>query len=152
MVRHKRIKEIANLIDAFVDRYRKINDRKTFPHMQVGTIVRMLFNSKPLGKGWHKSAHLVYSTKRNLVFKFGRKVAIRRDTNVYKRIPNRYYAKVYWFTKYCMLQKYGIKSKVSKSELKRLQKIGKQYGLGDIRPDNIRKVDGKLKIVDANLR
>jgi hypothetical protein len=39
---------------------------------------------------------------------------------------------------------------VPPTEIKKLKKIGKEHGLIDIRPDNIRKVDGVFKIIDAH--
>ena len=49
-----------------------------------------------------------------------------------------------------MLQKYGAKTATLPSEIKKLKVIGKKYGLIDIRADNIRKVDGRFKIIDAH--
>ena len=156
MVRHKKIKDVAELIDFFIDRHNRIRDRKNFPHKKVEFLVRMLFNSKYLGKGWYKTTHLVYSAKKDLAFKFGNKEAIKRDRRLYNKLPktirNKHFAKIYWFTKYCMLQKYGIKTKINKIGLLKMKRIGNKYGLRDIKPDNIREVSGNLKIVDATLK
>jgi hypothetical protein len=56
-------------------------------------------------------------------------------------LRNRYFAKIYWGTKYCLLQKYGRKAKVPAPVLKKLRAFGKQYRLTDINEANIRKVD-----------
>ena len=96
---------------------------------------------------------LIRSPKRKVVLKFGNQKAIKRDFNAYKKCGNRYFAKIYWHTKYCMLQKYGANKKIPEDELKRLKTIAKEkYGLIDIKEDNIRKVDGIFKIVDANVK
>jgi hypothetical protein len=50
-----------------------------------------------------------------------------------------------------LLQKYGKSSKVPPERLKKLKRIAKEYGLTDVRPANVRKVDGQFKIVDASL-
>jgi len=68
-----------------------------------------------------------------------------------KNIRNRYFAKIYWLTDHCLLQKYGRATRVPDHELRKLKSVGKEYGLRDIRPANIRKVDGRFKIVDASL-
>ena len=81
---------------------------------------------------------------------------IRRDLQLYKAIPgrirNRYFAKIYWGTRHCLLQKYGDQKKVPPEIRKKLSAKGKKLGLSDIRDDNIRWVDGQFKIVDANPR
>jgi len=68
-----------------------------------------------------------------------------------QNIRNRYFAKIYWLTDHCLLQKYGKGNKVPEKALQKLKGIGKKYGLLDIRRANIRKVDGKFKIVDASI-
>jgi hypothetical protein len=96
----------------------------------------------------------VSSRERDLVLKVSNPKHLRRDLQAYERIPptlrNRYFAKIYWKSKYCLLQKYGEKGHVPAERLTRLKKIGRRYGLTDIRPSNIRRVDGHFKIVDAN--
>jgi len=78
---------------------------------------------------------------------------VSKDGKIYARVGktlrNRYLAKVYWRTKYVILQKYGTAARIPSSELVRLKLFAKKYGLSDVRPDNIRKVDGMFKIVDA---
>jgi hypothetical protein len=61
------------------------------------------------------------------------------------------FAKVYWRTKYCLLQKFGSECDVPPSRLARLKQIARKYGLTDVRPGNIRCVGGVGKIVDATV-
>ncbi|MFQ5843176.1 MAG: hypothetical protein ACE5I8_12165 [Thermodesulfobacteriota bacterium] len=120
----------------------------------VEDIIRVLFpGSKFSGRGVFKTVHKVSSRSRHLVLKTASRQSIRTDIRAYNRLPrnirNRYFAKVYWRTKYCLLQKYGKKGNIPRKRLQELKAIGRQYGLRDIRAANIMKIDGKYKIVDA---
>ena len=78
-----------------------------------------------------------------------------QEERAFKRLPstvcNRYFAKVYWRTKYCLLQKFGSECSVPPSRLARLKQVAGKYGLTDVRPGNIRCVGGVGKIVDATV-
>jgi len=155
-MRHALIRRKALFIDGFVNSYRRIRRRTTFPHKEVSTIVHLLFpGSSYSGRGAFKTVHRVSSRAKDLVLKASNRRNIRNDERAYNRLPknirNRYFAKVYWRTKYCLLQKYGKSSKVPPERLKKLKRIAKKYGLTDVRPANVRKVDGQFKIVDASL-
>ena len=154
-MRHALIHKKAELIDRFIDVYKRERKRNTFPHKEVKSLIHLLFQgSSYSGRGAFKTVHKVSSRARDLVLKTARRNAIRNDQIAYKRLPsrirNRYFAKVYWRTKYCLLQKYGKEANVPKEKLEQL-KIANEYGLKDIRPANVRKVDGIFKIVDASL-
>jgi hypothetical protein len=154
-VRHANLKKRAEVIDLILDQYKQVRSRKNFPKKVVAGVVDIMFpNSKFEGRGAFKEVHSVHSRARKLVLKLSNAKSTRRDWMVYKRLPptirNRYFAKIYWHTKYCLLQKYGKKVHVPKDELKKLRARVKQYRLDDIRADNVRKVDGRFKIVDAN--
>jgi hypothetical protein len=153
-MRHKKIHERARFLDWFVGSYNKVRRRRTFPHKAVGMAIRLLFpNWTYRGKGAYKTVYKLRSTKRRLVLKVADKKRIKEDFRAYRSIPetvrNRYFAKIYWHTEYTMLQKYGRKTRIPDSELKKLKDVGKRHGLSDIRPDNIRKVGFHFKIVDA---
>ena len=154
-MRHVLLYRTAKFVDRFVDTYKKKRKTRNFPHKKVTTIIEYLFpGSAWKGRGAFKSVHRIYSQEKTLVLKLSNPKNIRSDLRVYRRLPrkirNRYFAKVYWHTKYCLLQKYGREVNVPLRVLERLRKIGRQYGLRDIRPANIRKVEGRFKIVDAN--
>lgn len=154
-MRHALLHRTAEIIDLFVDAYKKKRKRWTFPHKEVSTIIVYLFpGSSFKGRGAFKTVHRVYSRGRTLVLKTSSPRMIRSDWRVYHRIPapirNRYFAKLYWHTKYCLLQKYGRDVNVPARNLRKLKSIGRKYGLNDIRPANIRKVEGHFKIVDAS--
>lgn len=157
-MRHERIHKRALFIDEFVDAYKKVRNRTTFPHREVGRIVHFLFpGCSYTGRGAFKTVHKVSSRARDLVLKTTNPKNIRKDKQAYMRLPptkrNRYFAKIYWVTKYCLLQKYGKKlERIPERDLKKLKVVAKEYGLSDVRPGNIRKIDGRFKIVDALTR
>lgn len=153
-MRHKKIHEKAIFLDWFVGSYNKVRRRRTFPHKAVRMMIKLLFpNWTYRGRGAFKTVYRVRSTKRKLVLKVANKNRIKRDIGTYRSIPetvrNRYFGKIYWHTKHAMLQKYGRETRIPDSELRKLKNVGKRFGLGDIRPDNIRKVGSHFKIVDA---
>jgi hypothetical protein len=153
-MRHKKIHDKAIFLDWFVESYNRVRRRKTFPHKAVRIIIKLLFPDWSYrGRGAFKTVYKVQSTKRRLVLKVANSNRIKTDVRTYRSIPrnvrNRYFAKIYWHTKCAMLQKYGTETHIPPSELKKLKKIGKKYGLGDVRSDNIRELDSHFKIVDA---
>lgn len=156
-MRHALIKKKAEFIDQFVDAYKRIRKRSSFPHKEVGSIIHFLFpGSSYSGRGAFKTVHRISSRAKTLVLKTSHFKNITKDVRAYKRLPprvrNRYFAKIYWRTKYCVLQKYGRKIAVHPGGLNKLKAVARKYGLTDVRPDNIRKVDGHFKIVDASAR
>lgn len=156
-MRHTRIHKRALVLDAKIDAYRKARGLKNFPHKLVKKLIASLFpHSSFEGKGWHKSAHKVSTRRRDLVLKTGNAKSIRRDYGIFAGLSGkgsrRDFAKVYWATKYCMLQKFGEKKKVPSKELARLKEVGRKWQLSDVREENIRHVDRTYKIVDASKR
>lgn len=155
-MRHVLIQRTARLVDQFVDVYKRARKRTTFPHKGVHEIVTLLFpGSAKTGRGAFKTVFVVRSRKRSLALKTSNSNQIMNDWLAYHRLPkgirNRYFAKIYWLTDHCLLQKYGQESRVPERVLRDLKKIGKKFGLRDIRPANILKIDGQFKIVDAGL-
>jgi hypothetical protein len=155
-MRHKTLYEKAVFIDWFVDHYRRLKGRKKFPQKEVRQLIEWLFKKGTyLGRGDNKTVYRVTNKARDLVLKIGQKYYIDYDDKVYKRLPrkirNRYFAKIYWRTKYALLQKYGKSARVSGKEMEKLKAIGKKYGMWDIRRANIRNIQGSSKIVDACL-
>jgi hypothetical protein len=154
-MRHATLKKRAEFIDLIIDQYKHVRGQKNFPKKIVAGVVSLLFpDSNFEGRGAFKEVHAVHSRARTLVLKLSNKKSTKRDWNVYRRLPsgirNRYFAKIYWHTKYCALQKYGKHANISEQELDKLRKRVRNYGLRDIRADNVRKVEGHFKIVDAN--
>jgi hypothetical protein len=156
LIRHKKIYQRAKLLDKFIDFYIKAKKRVNFPHKVVKNIVCLLFpNARYEGKGAFKTVHHISTRSRELILKFSMEKNIKKDFEAYTSLPpsirNRYFAKIYWSTKYCLLQKYGKKAKVPDDKLQQLKIVAKKYGLSDVRVANIRKVNGNFKIVDASV-
>lgn len=156
-VRHKLIHKRALVLDRLINGFKAERVRKNFPRKQVDQAMPLLFpNSIYAGRGFFKTVHKVSSRARDLVIKTARPKCLDSDWEAYHRIPrairNRYFAKIYWRTRYCLLQKFGKRGLVPKERLNYLQSLGRHYGLSDINGKNIRKIDGFYKIVDASLR
>ena len=154
-MRHAILKKRAEIVDLIIDHYNRVRGRRNFPKKIVADVIGLIFPSSNFeGRGFFKEVHTVRSRARTLVLKLSHAKSTRRDWKVYHRLPagirNRYFAKIYWHTKYCSLQKYGEKVRVPKQELQLLRSRVRKYGLRDIRAANIRKVEGHFKIVDAN--
>ncbi len=157
-MRHKTIHDKALLLDSIVDYYMKGRHRIYFPHKQLRRVLPMLFPEiKPEGRGVFKTVYRITSrnSTRDLVLKAGSASSTRRDWSVYNSLPkgirNRYFAKIYWPTKYFVLQKFGERVPVPSDELRRLKTKTRKY-LTDVRLANIRFVDGHFKVVDAHPR
>jgi hypothetical protein len=147
---HKR----AVLIDNFID----VN-KKSFnlPMKEIDAIIRYLFPSCYVkNKGWFKTVFKVCTNeKRHVVLKIGKVESIKDDIKVYHKLPaklrRRYFARIYWHTKYCLLQEYGESANPSVKEVEMMRKLALRYGISDVRKENIRLFNGKLKMVDAKL-
>ena len=90
-----------------------------------------------------------------IVIKVGTKKSIENDHRAYKRVPesmrHQLFARIFWHTKYCLVQEYGFPVQVTEEELAILRRVVYKYGIFDIKPDNLKRIDGQLKIIDANV-
>jgi hypothetical protein len=90
-----------------------------------------------------------------IVLKVGTKRSIENDHRAYKRLPegmrHQVFAKIFWHTKYCLLQEYGFPAQVNSDELTRLRRIVYRYGIYDVKEKNLKRINGELKIIDANI-
>ncbi|MDO8647065.1 MAG: hypothetical protein Q7R70_01455 [Candidatus Diapherotrites archaeon] len=159
-MRHKSIYEKkVRFIDDFVDKYIRIRHSKNFPHTAIGIVIKLLFpKSYKINKGWYKTAFYISSRKKDLVIKIGRTKNLKQDWKAYQKFPkgirNKYFAKIYWHSKYCLLQKWGKAAKISNKDPRiiKLKEKASYYGLNDIKPANTAFFDGKLKIIDASIK
>ena len=103
--------------------------------------------------GLHKLVFFLRHKSHELALKIGKSEAIELDHKAYKLMPADlryvYFARVFWHTKDCLLQEYGVEAEVLAEDLVQLRAIAEKYGLLDITCDNIRNVNGNLKIIDA---
>ena len=105
--------------------------------------------------GWHKIVFGIHSADQKIVLKVGTKKSIENDHQAYKRVPesirHQVFARIFWHTKYCLLQEYGFPAQVNAEELKRLRRIVYRYGIFDVKEANLKRINGELKIIDANV-
>lgn len=105
--------------------------------------------------GWHKIVFRNQSFNHNVVLKIGPHKSIEADHRVYKAVPedkrHLYFARIYWHTRYCLLQEYGLPAAATREQLDCLREAVYKYGVFDIKAENLRWIDGELKIIDANV-
>ncbi len=148
---HKR----AELLDEIIDAYLKSKTRAAFvPMNDLKTVVPLVFpRTSMVSFGMHKLVFRVGHKSHELALKIGKEDAIEYDHKVYKQLPSQYrhvyFARVFWHTKYCLLQEFGVEVEVTPQELSQIRSIANRFGLLDISCENIRNIDGYLKIIDA---
>lgn len=148
---HKR----AELLDEIIDAYLKSKTTAAFVSMNdLKTVVPLVFpRASMVSFGMHKLVFFVRHKSHELALKIGKEDAIEHDHKVYKQLPSQYrhvyFARVFWHTKYCLLQEFGEEVEVTPQELSQIRSIANRFGLLDISCENIRNIDGYLKIIDA---
>ncbi len=155
-MKFKTLHEKAKLLDDSIDEYIKTENSSFVPMKNLEQIVLMVFpTAVMLNFGLHKLVFRLRHKSHELVLKIGKSEAIEHDHEVYRQMPinvrHVYFARVFWHTKYCFLQEYGVEADVSAEDLVQLRAIADKYGLLDITCDNIRSVNGNLKIIDASI-
>ncbi len=139
-MKHKRLYRIAKKID----KLRKDNNPNR------NKILKLLqdFNPKFIGAGRYKRSFKVESNVKNLVFKVGRN--LNEDFNHFLECKGKRklkYAKIYWVTKNCLLQRFCSKGYDNK-EYQELRKEFKKAGYIDINKNNVGRINGKLHAFD----
>ncbi|VVB77342.1 Uncharacterised protein [uncultured archaeon] len=155
-MRHKKIYGVALKLDRFIKE--KGNERLPSKKILLSELRKYYATTEYLGSGRFKRVFHIKATERDLALKVGHPEDIEKDWKVYRhakdeKLANRYYAKCYWHTKYCSLQKFGKKREVPYKISKDLKKRANNAGLRDIGTSsdnrNIRYFDGHFKIIDA---
>jgi hypothetical protein len=155
-MKFKELHSQARLIDHAIDAY-CVSRNVVFPPLsEISEIVAQIFPGlPPASLGWHKAVFRLRHGHHDLVLKVGPKKMIEGDHDVYRRLPHsirhRLYARIFWHTRYCLLQEFGVKVPVPVSELKRLREIGYIFGVVDVKEANIRCIRGNFRIIDANM-
>jgi len=111
------------------------------------------FKCQYLGKGFHKRAFIVKSNKKEFVLKIGNR--IKEDYNIYLDLKHNRkvkYAKIYWHTDRCLLQKKCEDVELSKECLKDFKTEAKKYGYIDVKQDNLGMVNDTITAFDLNPR
>jgi len=146
----------AKVIDDYIEQSYNPSRQHAISLYAVRDVVLKMFPAFKLkGSGMHKVVFEVKSEGYTLVFKIGRRQTIENDHRAYKRLPKsirrHFFARIYWHTHYCLLQEHGEETFVSIEELNKLRALADKYGLTDIRCENVRRINGRLKIVDASI-
>jgi hypothetical protein len=155
-VKFKTLHEKAKLVDDSIDEYIKTKKGSFVPMQNLEEIVLTTFPGSHVSNfGLHKLVFRLRHKSHMLALKIGKSEAIELDHKTYKQMPpalrHVYFARVFWHTKYCLLQEYGLETEVSVQDLGQIRTIAYEYGLLDITCDNIRSVNGHLKIIDASI-
>ena len=155
-MKFKSLYEKAALLDQAIDGYLEGQASGFVPMPKLKEMVRTQFpDAVMVTFGLHKLVfHLGHKTH-ELALKVGKPQTIERDHRAYDVLPSplrhAYFARVFWHTKYAILQEYGVEADVTKQQLLQLRALAGKYGLLDITCDNIRWIDGHLKIIDAGV-
>ena len=156
-MKFKSLNKKAKLLDDLIDDYIETNGTSFVPIANLEKIVIKSFPDAVLVNfGFHKLVFHLSHKSHELALKIGRSQDIEFDHKVYKQLPENlrqvYFAMIFWHTKYCLLQEYGVEAEVSAEAVEQLRALAGKYGILDITCDNIRSVNGILKIVDASCR
>jgi hypothetical protein len=156
-MKYNEIRKKAIRLDKFIDMNRTTMN---LPMREVIAIVKYLFPScYKKSKGWYKTVFTICPQRGSkgevLILKVGKERSIKNDLTVYRMLPRKlrekFFAKIHWHTKYCLLQEWGENIRTTKRDLERLKQLAFRYGLVDIKRANIRKVNGSMKIIDATI-
>ena len=155
-MKFKSLHEKAKLVDDLIDDYKETKGANFVPMSNLEKIVTAAFPDAVLVNfGLHKLVFYLKHKTHELALKTGKAQDIELDHKAYKQLPvslrHVYFARVFWHTKYCLLQEYGIEADASVEGLAQLRAIASKYDLLDITCDNIRSINGNLKIVDASI-
>ena len=154
-MKYKTLNNTAKEIDHLIDHHLNSTGTSVIPQEELKKVVLRKFPDLYVQNfGWHKIVFGTHSIDQKIVLKVGPKNSIENDHRAYKRVPenmrHKLFARIFWHTKYCLLQEYGFPAHVTQEELMRLRQIVNRYGIFDIKAENVKCIDGKLKIIDAN--
>jgi len=155
-VKFKSLHEKAKLVDDLIDDYIETKGASFVPMNDLEKTVTAAFPDAVLANlGLHRLVFCLRHKSHELALKTGKVHAIELDHKAYKQLPaslrHVYFARIFWHTKYSLLQEYGAEAEASAEGVAQLRAIASKYGLLDITCDNIRSINGYLKIVDASL-
>jgi len=155
-LKYKTLHYDAKQIDHLIDHYMRSRGSVFIPQSELKSLILKKFPDLYVkDAGWHKIVFGIHSIDQKIVLKVGPKKSIENDHRAYKRVPesqrHQLFARIFWHTKYCLLQEYGYPAHVTPEELAMLRRIVYKYGIFDIKSDNLKRIDGELKIIDANV-
>jgi len=154
-LRYREIYQQAKQIDRLIDK--RIDKEKRFPTREkLGELVLENFSVfYVVGWGRHKVIFGNTRSDQRVVLKIGPHRNIRSDHRAYKAVPeqkrHQFFAKIYWHTRYCMLQEYGLPVQPTTDQIHGFRYALAGYGIVDIKATNLRMINGELRLVDANV-
>jgi hypothetical protein len=155
-LRYESLHHVAKRIDHLIDHHLPKERSAFLPQEDLKKLVEKNFPDYFVENcGWHKIIFGNRSIDHKIVLKVGTKKSIENDHRAYKRLPHRLrhrlFARIFWHTKYCLLQEYGFPMQVTPEQLAEIRQEVYKYGIFDVKADNLRKIDGAIKIIDANV-
>lgn len=155
-MKYETVHHTAKQIDHLIDHHIQAGGIQVIPQEELKRVILKNFSDLHVENvGWHKIVFGVYSMDQKIVLKVGPKNSIENDHRAYKRVPenmrHKVFARIFWHTKYCLLQEFGYPANVTQEELTRLRKIVYRYGVFDVKAENLKMINGQLKIIDANV-
>ena len=155
-MKFKSLYEKARALDRSIDNYIEMERAGFVPMRKLKELVIAVFpEAVMVNFGLHKLVFHLKHQSRDLALKVGKAQSVERDHRTYNLLPpplrHTYFARIFWHTKYSILQEYGTEADVTQRELLQLRALAGRYRLLDITCDNIRWVDGQLKIIDAGI-
>jgi hypothetical protein len=154
-LKYKELHHQAKHIDRLIDAELYTRGGLFLTHEQLQSLVEANYPDFYGEKcGWHKIVFRNKTADHKAVLKIGPKKSIENDHRTYRRVPeetrHRFFAKMFWHTKYCLLQEFGEPATATQEQLDCVRHEVYKFGIIDIKADNLRWIDGELKIVDAN--
>ncbi len=154
-MKYETIHHLAHQIDHLIDQNLP-NNSAIIPQKFLGFLITKNFPDLYVTDyGWHKIVLGIRSIDCRIVLKVGTKRSIENDHRAYKRVPNavrhRWFAKIFWHTKYCLLQEYGFPVTVTADQLTEIRQAVYKYGIFDVKAENLKLIDKDIKIIDANV-
>jgi hypothetical protein len=145
-VKFKSLHEKARFLDGLIDDYIKAQGSFVPMRQLQEKVVNVFPEAVMVNFGLHKLVFHLRHKSHELALKVGKAQDVERDHRVYKQMPpsvrHAYLARIFWHTKYSILQEYGVEAEVTRQQLLQLRALAGRYGLLDITCDNIRVVDG----------
>lgn len=154
-MKYKILHHEAKHIDRLIDRQLTLCGGKFLTQDTLETLVVENYPDYVVENcGWHKIVFRNRQIDHKIVLKIGPSRSIENDHQAYKQVPEKlrhlYFARIYWHTKYCLLQEFGETATVTDEQLDCMRQAVYKYGVFDIKTDNMRWIEGELKIIDAS--
>ncbi len=155
-LKYKELNHIAKHIDRLIEARLEETGGHFIPQETIKAIVLENYpDFYVVSFGWHKIVFANRLVDQKVVLKVGPHKTIENDHHVYKSPPkgerHKVFARIFWHTKYCLLQEYGLPAKVSPQQLTLIRREVNKYGIFDVKAENLRLIEGKLRIIDANV-